>query len=87
MAFRWLGMAAAAAMVISHAGPASAYLFWVQPNFQGGPVVGDEPGISLSDTLPTPLSVRASRPPSADGSATADTPPAGAVVQDPTKPS
>src|SRR6187455_1784881 len=28
---------------------------------------GDEPGISLSDTLPTPLSVRASRPPPADG--------------------
>jgi protein phosphatase len=49
--------------------------------------VGDEPGISLSDTLPTPLSLRASRPPPPpDGStATADTPPAGAVVQDPNK--
>jgi protein phosphatase len=34
---------------------------------------GDEPGISLSDTLPTPLSLRASRP--ADG--TSETPPAG----------
>lgn len=34
---------------------------------------GDEPGISLSDTLPTPLSLRASRP----ADATADTPPAG----------
>ena len=34
---------------------------------------GDEPGISLSDTLPTPLSLRASRP----ADANADTPPAG----------
>jgi hypothetical protein len=59
MAFRWLGAAAAAVMAISQAGPASAYLFWVQPNFQGGPVAGDEPGIGLPMPNATPAELRA----------------------------
>ena len=59
MAFRWLGAAAAAVMAISQAGPASAYLFWVQPNFQGGPVTGDEPGIGVPMPNATPAELRA----------------------------
>lgn len=47
MTFRWLGVAAAAVMTIGQSAPASAYLFWVQPNFDGAPVKGDEPGIGL----------------------------------------
>lgn len=59
MAFRWLGLAAAAVLVVNQAGPASAYLFWVQPSFQGGPVVGDEPGIGLPMPNATPAELRA----------------------------
>lgn len=47
MAFRWLVLIAAGMMAVGHTSPAAAYLFWYQPNFAGGPVKGDEPGIAL----------------------------------------
>jgi len=59
MAFRWVGVAAAAVMAVSQGAPASAYLFWVQPSFQGGSVVGDEPGIGLPMPNATPAELRA----------------------------
>lgn len=59
MAFRWLAMAAAGMMAIGPAGPASAYLFWHQPNFAGGLVNGDEPGLGLAMPKATPAELRA----------------------------
>lgn len=59
MAFRWLVLAAAGMMAIGQAGPASAYLFWVQPTFKGGPVNGDEPGLGMEMPKATPAELRA----------------------------
>jgi len=39
---------------------ASAYLFWIPPDFRGAPVQGDEPGIALPLPNATPAEVRAS---------------------------
>jgi hypothetical protein len=41
------------------AGPASAYLYWSQPNLAGGPVRGDEPGIGLPMPNATPAELKA----------------------------
>jgi len=59
MAFRWLAWMMAGSMAIGSAGPAFAYLFWVQPNFQGEPVKGDEPGIGMPLPKATPAELRA----------------------------
>jgi hypothetical protein len=59
MAFRWLVPGLAALLAVAQAAPASAYLFWVQPNFAGGPVSGDEPGIGLPMPKATPAELRA----------------------------
>lgn len=57
--FRWLVSGAAAMLAMGMAAPASAYLFWVQPSFTGGPVVGDEPGLGQSMPKATPAELRA----------------------------
>jgi hypothetical protein len=49
----------AAMLAVGQAGPASAYLFWVQPNFAGEPVIGDEPGLGLPMPKATPAELRA----------------------------
>ena len=59
MAFRWLALAAAGMMTIGQAGPAGAYLFWYQPNFSGGPVKGDEPGLGMELPKATPAELQA----------------------------
>lgn len=59
MAFRQLTMAATALVAAAQAVPASAYLFWVQPSFSGGPVNGDEPGIGLAMPKATPAELKA----------------------------
>lgn len=59
MAFRWLVPGLAALLAAAQAAPASAYLFWVQPSFAGGPVVGDEPGLGLPMPKATPAELRA----------------------------
>jgi len=59
MTFRWLVPALAALLATVQAAPAAAYLFWVQPNFAGGPVVGDEPGLGLPMPKATPAELRA----------------------------
>ena len=59
MAFRWLAIAAAGLVAMAQAGPASAYLFWFQPSFSGGPVVGDEPGLGLAMPKATPAELKA----------------------------
>jgi hypothetical protein len=59
MAFRWLGLAAAGMMAIGQAAPASAYLFWYQPKFEGGVVNGDEPGLGLAMPKATPAELKA----------------------------
>jgi hypothetical protein len=56
---RWLGAAVAALAAAVPAAPASAYLFWVQPTFTGGPVEGDEPGIGQPLPKATPAELRA----------------------------
>lgn len=57
--FRWLVSGLAAASAMGLAAPASAYLFWVQPNFTGGPVVGDEPGLGQAMPKATPAELKA----------------------------
>ncbi|MES2497597.1 MAG: hypothetical protein V4618_15900 [Pseudomonadota bacterium] len=57
--FRWLVSGLAAMLAMGLAAPASAYLFWVQPNFVGGPVVGDEPGLGQAMPKATPAELRA----------------------------
>lgn len=59
MAFRWLAMAAAGLVMMAQAGPASAYLFWSQPSFSGGPVSGDEPGLGLTMAKANPAELKA----------------------------
>lgn len=59
MAFRWLVSGLAAWVAVAQAAPASAYLFWVQPNFAGGPVAGDEPGLGLPMPKATPAELKA----------------------------
>lgn len=59
MAFRWLVSGLAALVAVAQTAPASAYLFWVQPNFAGGPVVGDEPGLGMPLPKATPAELRA----------------------------
>lgn len=59
MTFRWCAAVAATALAIGQATPASAYLFWVQPNFVGGPVQGDEPGMGLAMPKATPAELKA----------------------------
>ncbi len=59
MAFRWLALMAASAMALSLTAPASAYLFWSQPNFAGPPVQGDEPGLGLPMPRATAAELRA----------------------------
>jgi len=56
---RWLGVTMALVAAVGHAVPASAYLFWVQPSFAGGPVNGDEPGLGLPMPKATPAELRA----------------------------
>ena len=59
MAFRWLVSGLAALVAVTQAVPASAYLFWVQPNFTGGPVTGDEPGLGQPMPKATPAELKA----------------------------
>lgn len=59
MAFRWLGLAAAGMMAIGQAVPASAFLFWSQPKFEGAVVNGDEPGLGMAMPKATPAELRA----------------------------
>lgn len=59
MAFRWLASGLVVLFMVGQAAPASAYLFWVQPNFAGGPVAGDEPGLGLPMPKATPAELRA----------------------------
>ncbi len=59
MAFRWMMAGTAALAALTLAAPASAYLFWVQPKFAGGPVVGDEPGLGLPMPKATPAELKA----------------------------
>lgn len=40
------------------ASPASAYLFWIKPDFAGAPVRGDEPGIGLPMPKATEKEIR-----------------------------
>ncbi|KQX26251.1 MULTISPECIES: hypothetical protein [unclassified Sphingomonas] len=57
--FRWLVSGLAVVSAMGLAAPASAYLFWVQPNFTGGPVVGDEPGLGQAMPKATPAELKA----------------------------
>jgi hypothetical protein len=57
--FRWLVSGVAAVSAMGLAAPASAYLFWVQPSFTGGPVVGDEPGLGQAMPKATPAELKA----------------------------
>jgi hypothetical protein len=59
MAFRWIGFVAAAIMAIGQTGPASAYLFWNAPKFEGAIVSGGEPGLGLAMPNATPTELRA----------------------------
>lgn len=59
MAYRSLALAAAGAMALGQAVPASAYLFWSQPKFAGSPVQGDEPGLGLPMPRATPAELKA----------------------------
>lgn len=52
----WIAAGAIAAL----SAPAQAYLFWVQPDFSGTPVRGDEPGITLPLPNATPAEMDAS---------------------------
>ena len=55
-----LGIAAGAAILLASAPlPANAYLFWVQPDFSGAPVRGDEAGITLPLPRATPAELEA----------------------------
>ena len=57
---RWTGMIAAcvgASLVPTN--PASAYLYWIRPNFAGGTVQGNEPGVVLPLADATPAEIRA----------------------------
>ena len=59
MAFRWMALAIAGLTAIGLAAPASAYLFWYQPNFTGGLVKGDEAGLGLAMPKATPAELQA----------------------------
>lgn len=59
MAFRWMTLAIAGLMAIGLTGPASAYLFWHQPDFAGGLVNGDEAGLGLAMPKATPAELQA----------------------------
>ena len=59
MAFRKVGAALAVIASLIGSSPASAYLFWSQPNFDGAPSQGDEPGIGLALPKATPAELRA----------------------------
>lgn len=50
---------ALAAMGLSVSAQASAYLFWMPPDFRGAPVRGDEPGIGAALPNATPAELRA----------------------------
>lgn len=46
-------------LALGLAAPASAYLFWTRPAWQGGTVNGDEPGITVALPGATPVEVHA----------------------------
>lgn len=57
---RWMCTIAACVGASSIAvNPASAYLYWIRPNFAGGVVQGNEPGVVLPLTNATPAEIRA----------------------------
>ncbi|MGE0775078.1 MAG: hypothetical protein AB7G25_12415 [Sphingomonadaceae bacterium] len=56
---RWIGAALAASMAMTTATAGQAYLYWVKPNFNGGAVTGNEPGIVLPLANARPAEVQA----------------------------
>ena len=59
MAFQKVGAALAVIASLIGSSPASAYLFWNQPKFDGAPSKGDEPGIGLAMPKATPAELQA----------------------------
>ena len=60
MVSRNAGMAGLAALFAAQfAAPASAYLFWTQPQLKGEPVTGEEPGMTVPLPDATPKEVKA----------------------------
>lgn len=57
--FRWMVSGIAALLAVGQAAPASAYLFWVQPQFAGTPVNGDEPGLGQAMPKATAAELKA----------------------------
>lgn len=56
---RLIRAATAIALASLLAGQASAYLYWIRPDFSGPPVRGDEPGIALPVPAAKPEELRA----------------------------
>jgi hypothetical protein len=59
MMFRKMGAVLAGIFAICAATPASAYLYWVQPNFAGTVSNGDEPGLGIAMPKATKAELRA----------------------------
>jgi len=59
MMFRKMGAVLAGISAICAASPASAYLYWIQPNFAGAVSNGDEPGLGIPMPKATKAELRA----------------------------